>query len=757
VRKDAYVRLGQAGPQAFGPAEVPGALLFIDVERGQGLADMRSVPHEIYSNVQYILVRLDEGEIATDSDILQARRCYVGKLAQQVGQPTRIASIRDSLPEGLEPEILRRARAIELTALLHWGRAIWEPTDHHYLLPSGRHAETFIKPANAIRGTRDAIVLARWIVYHFDCDDTGLVIDTGTLSAVALAVDSELRRVGRRLGRVVILEHYPRTAIDVQRAVYRAAGDLRRVVAILSVNSSGRLRDRLHTAMALPALALVKQAIEVLVDQSGSIARPPDLSIQGLDTWTPLEADRPLAQARTFDRNCELCRDARRSPIVTINPVTFEQEYLPQIKPVTPCFKDPERNHRFWECCSASNALALDEMPDSHAARYRPRGRRMAVHVRWDPLLENSDFMTEIVKEMRSERLAEHLSRDPDRSGVRLILVPQSDTDRPGFERLWGNIRGLLGADAYRAFPNEGEWGSDLLKEVQAANDIMVFSLGVVSGGTLQRARNIIQSNRHDSNYDKLRALVVHARASGAREWETLWNSFAKRIDAVWRCYLPTRSVLEDEGALLDLLDSAQLDDDEARFWESRRTLCTEGGVSSGSPIFWGSRPSDHLSPHSIYGDRLDVVTTFVAVGAAMEAKRHEKVLVPQRMVFDFRAITRSYYDPLILAAMLRWLLPYEQWWGAALPYEARPAESKPVDRVEGTATIVGELLWRADPEQRRILIPELLLAYALGKVPQMEAESAVSYARRFIHEYPDDVRVPMKLALRLAGKKREL
>jgi hypothetical protein len=60
-------------------------------------------------------------------------------------------------------------------------------------------------------------------------------------------------------------------------------------------------------------------------------------------------------------------------------------------------------------------------------------------------------------------------------------------------------------------------------------------------------------------------------------------------------------------------------------------------------------------------------------------------------------------------------------------------------------------LLWRADPMQRRILIPEILLAHAQGKVPRVEAEAAMSYARRFLGDYPSNVRAAMKLALRLA------
>lgn len=747
--RDSYVRLGQAGPQVFGPSSAPGSLLFIDVEPGQPITHIRDVKHEIFFNVRDILVRLDNGALDSSKGLFP-EGVNVAKLVERVGEQPRLEWKTHDALKHEQGDLLRRARAIELTAMLHWGRAIWAPADHHYLLPSGRHAATFIKLMNAIRGTRDAVVISRWLLRHFSNEDKGLVIDTGTLSAVALSLEAELTRAGRRLGRVVVLEHYPRTAIDVQRAVLRAAEGGSGAVAVLSVNSSGQLRDRLHAALTLPTMN-GQGAMEILVDQSGSVITPSDSSFEHIDTWTPLESSRPLADARTFERNCALCRDAQRAPIVTINPITFEQEYLPQIKAVAPCLKDPERNRSFWDICSTANALGLDETPDSHVAKYRPRGKRMGVHVRWQHLLNSDSFMANIAKELGSAPLSDYVA--PRRPEARLVLIPQSDAERSGFERLWGNISGLFGVEYYQPFPNDGEWGSDLRRRVQEAQDIIVFALGVVTGGTLHRARNVLQTSRHSSDYERIRSLVVHARASGAREWETLVNSFAWQIKAIWRCYLPARSVLDDEAALLDTVDTDQLDDDELRFWEARKELCSKGHVDVKDAIFWGSSPRDRLSPHSIYGDRLNAVTTFVAVGAAMEAKRHERYSVPQRMVFDLSGITRSYYDPLILSSMLRWLLPFEQWWGALLPLDAR----RHVDlssRVEGSASVVNELLWRANPEQRRILIPEILLAYAQGKVPRMEAEAAMSYANAFMTQLPDDIRGSVKLALRLAGLK---
>ncbi len=730
----------------FGPAEVPDALLFVDIESGQSLADLRLVPYEIYSNVRTILVRA-EGDIDQQADLLKDEGRRLCRVIDEPGVPTKLLAIDSGFPISEPISLLRRARAIELTALLSWGKAIWAPSDHHYVLPSGRHAATFIKLGHAIRGPRDAVVVARWLFPHFQEDETGLVLDTGTLAAVALALQTELHHFGRRLGRVIVLDHYPRTLIDVQQAVFRAAGDARRVVAVISVSSSGQLRDRLHGAMALPALGLQQTVLQVLIDQSSAPFSNTAPSTENIDTWTPLELGQNLADARTFDRNCEICRDAKRAPLVAINPLTFELEYLPQIKAVTPCTKDPGRNYRFWEICSESDGLALDEDPDSHAAKYRPRGKRMAIHVRWKNLLSNASFRNEVGTRLRDPRLVEHLSCN----GERLVLVPSSDAARSGFDQLWDTIRHSVGSTTYHCFPNEGEWSEELKGRVNEASDILVLSLGTVSGSTLQRARNVIQSRPPQGTYDRLRALVVHARPGGTREWQTLRNSFAGRIEAMWSCIMPTRSVLTEESVLFDTIDVNQLEEDELAFFEERRALCSDGHVGGEHMLFWGARDEDRLSPHSIYGDTLRPLTTFVAVGAAMEARRHEEYSVPQRMAFDLRAITRSYYDPLIVASVLRWLQPFEQWWGTALPLEM-PSGNVAAGQVERVATAVGELLWRAAPTQRRILMPELLLAYALGKIPKLEAEAAMSYAVRAVGTLgPGNERGSLRLALRLA------
>lgn len=67
-------------------------------------------------------------------------------------------------------------------------------------------------------------------------------------------------------------------------------------------------------------------------------------------------------------------------------------------------------------------------------------------------------------------------------------------------------------------------------------------------------------------------------------------------------------------------------------------------------------------------------------------------------------AICRSYFDPLLLAAVLRWCKPDEVWWGA-----------------DSVGAVVQETVARFDHDDagRRILLGELVLAGIMGKVPR--------------------------------------
>lgn len=692
MSRDAYVRLDPT-LQLYGPASEKEAILFIDLPEPDNIDRVRLLSATLLQCVARIIIRC-----TCTLDPTRLRQVFPGidvaRLHQPVGQGP---SLLDLDGKSLDPErstdLLQRARAVELEALLEFGRAVWQPTDYHFLLPSGRHGATFIKIGNALRGPRDAEVLASWLLRHFDADDIGFVIDSGTLAPVMLAVEAALHRVGRKPGRRVVLEHYPRTDVDVHRALRHSLGGAsRKVVTLLSANSSGQLRDRVYAALTNAAV-VDSWHLAVLVDQSGRF----DLHDARMESWTPLQktfGQEASVASATYDRNCALCRDPARAPLVLINPITFEQEYAAQLCRVMPDLKDPRENQLLWERCQASGALALEEAPETP---HGPAGR-MAIKIRLDRLIGDKEFRDE------SRRKLEAWYKNERERGFScdLVLVTRREVKYPAFHEFWEVVgKPVLGLEP-QVVPDEGEWDEALKETSKSATCILLFALGTVTGISLQRILGRIQASRRDRDYERLRALVVHARPARAREWTTLRNSFALHAESLWLSYLPDWSVLTREEELLDDLPATELTSEEREFLEPRRQFLQGAGSM---PLFWGGREGDVLSPHSIYGDRLNAQTTLVAVGAAMQRTRETiKHPAPKRVVFELRAMMRSYYDPLIFVSMLRWLLPHEAHWGT--------------DPEEAGRTLT-ELLSRAGPEQLRILVPELLLAAAQGKVPE--------------------------------------
>jgi len=86
----------------------------------------------------------------------------------------------------------------------------------------------------------------------------------------------------------------------------------------------------------------------------------------------------------------------------------------------------------------------------------------------------------------------------------------------------------------------------------------------------------------------------------------------------------------------------------------------------------------------------------------------------PEWVQFDLPNALRSYFDGLIHVAIIRWVTPQRAWWGH--------------DENECVA-LIGELEGRF-PEDWKLLLPELLLSAAQGKVPDNGRDFLVNQAR---------------------------
>jgi hypothetical protein len=768
---DAYVRLPRAPQRAtlYRTPTAPNALLFVDLncssaDAARAVQRLRELPHGHYLGVTTVLVRLpipdgsadadattaallDElARMFDDPDRLQTLVTRWGVLRGAVGAPVRV-TWRDGAAVDDEPLLVRRARQVELASLLAVNHAIWRPGDYHFKLPNGHHIASFVRVADALSGPRDAEVLAWWLQPDL-ADRCGLVFDNRSLTPIGVAAQLLLERQGLLCGPVTLLEHYPEAQTDVERAVSDAALDGGGVVGVLSVSSFGRTRGRLLAALARAGQP--RSRLHTLIDRTLEPAHhAPGDERDDRCSWVGFhntdEVPQPASQ-------CALCLTAARRRVVAIEPRFFDGMILPDPKlmmlnPMRAAAAAP-----LWTACELAGAVALEHPPagESRARRSRVNGQRgnMGVFVGVDRLVASADFQDRL-----GEALAARLGRvkgphEREQAGsalrgVDLIVVAAEDHGRVGFDRVLGIVRERL-PDVDPACPivrvdaraSVDEWDGEACAAIRRSRRPLVLAVAAVTGYTLQRLLVGCQELlRAGGPRDPIAGLVLHVRTATIREWETLRNSYNQRLYAVFDTPLPSTSPLLDEEAVvqyaLDARDRipAGWREPVATFLDGRLALVegsdediTADRGASYRPLLWGM-PADGTAPrarirqHSLFGEDLGPAALLAAVGAAVHDKREQEAHAsgPTWELFEVPALLRSYYDPLIIAAMLRWMSPGEMWWG---------------DGDNAGWQAVAEAISRtSDPQDLPVLMAELLLAAAQGKVPEPAVEVVVAHA----------------------------
>jgi hypothetical protein len=741
---DAYVRLGAAETSSNGATDAS-PFIFVDVETYANLGALRSVPMRYIEDERTIVIRCDGERFPVLDALLKGLplgEFRVARLEHRIGKGHRLLCLTSRSDGAEEPtetpaswedevDVLARARACELRALIAWSDAIWRPTNFHFELPSGLHSDVFVRLGDAMRSPRDAHVLATWLAPEL-ADQVGIVIDTGTMTALVSAIETLLSSHGWSLGPVSILDQYPRTDLDAIGAVVNAnSGGASRVLGIISISASGRLRDRLWAAMQSQRDVLEHSSLHILLDTKRV---PP--SLEGIDQWLPLPGEAPLISPAVRAGRCDHCLDSRRAPCARIvgaafRPVLPSDEILLMPDPA-----DARANRSFWEICSEASAVGVEEQPSSSSQIFRPPRRRMNIRVRFERLVQETAFRDAITARLEEESL----SSEHD-----LVLVPEGERALSGFDEVWAALRPLVATcDAPTVFPVDHEWTDrGLIDSVRSANEILIFGLGAVTGSTLQRGMTGVQNLRTDWQY-RTRGLVVHARPANPRQWQTLSNSFAGDLTPLWLTFLPEHSPLEDELNALEDLDTKGLSSEAARLLDERKQLCNGALTADQVPLLLGASLDQRVTPHSIFGNRLGAPALYVAVASALASRfaKLEGGFAAHNARFEMPALARSYYDPLILACALRWLRPHEIAWGGD-PYSA-------------AERVISEVLARAqhtDPRWEALLVAEFALAVAQGKVPRSGAEHVGARAEALYATADEDQRPALEVALALIEK----
>jgi hypothetical protein len=712
----AYVSIRSGGVRSCNVPRGRGSIVFVDLSAGAEAERIRELPPTVLREPRAKLVFRLAGEGgASELEAILERwdlPMEAALLIHPLREPPALRPLGGA--PAIDAEVARgivaAARAIELEALLEWGKAIWRPRRYHFRLPSGEHAPEFAKLSDAIRAPRDARVLASWLL-EWVHPHTGFVIDTGTLTPVIEAVQRMMVEAGCEPGPVAVLDQYPRNSVDVDTAVEMAAGDQGRVVAVVSVNSSGAVRDRLLGAIERQRESLAEPHVVVMLDKNAARDR------SDISTWSPLPGEEPLLRGGVLGRDeCEYCRSPKRARIIPINPYTFDGMLPGQLVPIMPSVADARANWRLWGACSAGQAIAVESRSAAPVPAQRASGL-MPIRLRINDLIADPEF-----RALAAQRLEATIAEADGgfRTDSDLILVPAHELGCEGFADFWAEVKPRVAPECEPlGFSIEAEgFDAEVDDRLAEAEMVTIFAAGAVSGWSLQKALVGVQHTHRDHDLE-VQGLVLHARPATAREWETLENSFGHALFAGFHSIIPDRSPLAEEKTLLQNLDRSRLSEEATALFEQRLRLCNGESEPGGEPaaLFYGTGPDAELTRNSIFGQRLEARAVYAAVAAAMaRAREADDSPAPEFRVFDLAGIARSYYDPLILAAMLRWLQAHESWWG----WRSVEAER-----------LIAALLERATSEDHEVLVPELLLAYAQGKVHMAALEAILVRAEQ--------------------------
>ena len=706
-------------------------------------------------------------------------RIRIGVVQHQVSRPPIHRWGRWS-PE--EPEIegvLHRLRSVETEALLRKRNAIWKPKRYHYRLPSGEHSEVFIRVADAINEPQDAYVMACWLSERLR-EHTGVVVDTGGLTPLIIQLESVLLQSDWAIGPTAILDAYPTGRPKIRQAIENAQHDTTRILAILSVSSTGTLQRTLmdeleQIAVDSDGISKLDYTLDIIVDRSDADSPTARFASKGSaepSYWLSLHRDPPTQSSGT----CSLCRHPEKAPLVAVDPRSYGEMALPGPHLVMPDIEHARAAQLFWERAAEHGGRAIEVNP--HPSSRGARGKRTALPVR--PIFEVI-CQPEGLRELVARQCAQYPPNDclkrtslviaashdvcevdlPDVFGARKVDLKESlravlagiglDPSIPivRFERESGNS-GLTKKHPVAELSSQ-------INSLDHNDAILIFSWGSVTGLTLREMKLSIADALQDAqrNLD-VNGLVFHARLSHPKEASAQQNQFSPGVlESLWESCFPWASPIADERRLLDRFHTQDdsIPESARRFLTCRRQFLQMHATFAGenddwSPrfglsdneahpehVFWGMSRADihqrHVRGRSLYGRELDCLTAYAAIGSAINYTRfHEQPqAAPRWVMFDMGRVVRSYFDAVITCSVIRWLLPGELWW----------AERD--EQVEIDASVQFLLDQAGNHSEQVLLVPELLLACAQGKVPKRAHNIVRERGEDLLAEWPSDER----------------
>lgn len=646
-----------------------------------------------------ILKSDDEGILSAFLETAAERKAALGEVsrvevfAHVVGsEPIHLTS------DGSSPTPHALLRQLEFESLLEVHEAHLSGADYHYRLPSGSHAAEFLRVANALRHPRDVWVVAAWMT-DFLTAGCGLLLDTASLTPLAVQLDAFAAGAGFALGDIGVMDSYP-ASLPAVSTVVEAASSTARCLAVLSVDSTGSTRRLLEPELEARNPGNWRMHTLVRFGVHDGDPNPNN------EVWTHDQAVTPSAP-----EDCTLCRDHRRAFLVTVDERTYYP--VPNIEPekIVPSIAEGD-NAAFWELANAQNAVLLEVTPSASAMEQRAERTPLAVRIRFDALVADVDRLIGAVR-IRLQALEavgpgagslsvskEHLDRlRTHMAATSVVFVENDDLSNPISLHA---VLQELGLETARIVVGKKQ----LRDEAVAGDSILCFAWGSLTGSKMKRMR-VAATDAYGGSAAEINGFCLHARPPTLAEWRSAVLSFRpSKLGALWLSFLPWGSPLAEERRLLERMGmTSPIVERRLRYLSDTDPDSSGHAMAALLGVDERCLGQSKVRDTSIYGHQISTDTAFAALGAALQRARDAASHSARRIVVNLAGIGRPYFDANLIASMLRWTRPAEAYWGG--------------DAAEQRETL--NLLWEAGgntDEELTVIIPELFLAAALGKMP---------------------------------------
>jgi len=525
-------------------------------------------------------------------------------------------------PIDLSKSALRQA---ELSAILRWTNAVYEDDNHHYHLPSGWHADKFVRLGNACCSVVDNRRIADWVLGHVSAS-TDLLADTGTILPLLQEVQRHCQHKFGWNTKIDALGTYPGmdalvNGVDDLRARSQGRRD---IAFVVSVNSSGGSYRRFEKMIASTGR---DSTIVICETNPAAIPRDDTLVLLPSNRWKP-----------ESNGKCKRCGSPA---LVVVHPSTYEPSASYTVRRSAVTGVIARKSASLFESLSASGAVRLHYDSDA--------GSHYSVWIDTPVLLNNLEC---------NERFSSFISEleTPD-----LVLVP----DGPASEQLVFAAKRATRLDPVLVL-HDGPLAESAIDSIQRADHILIVDDTIVSGTTLGMLRvAIYRAAQLVGRNPRVSVAVFLARPSRRSDMRRVnrpyMTSEGANIHALFEALLPTafgcsfcseRSLLRAWYERLTPRSQATASDRLAVLDTEMRDQLFLG--SSGGPDL--VEAGSLLTAGSFFGE-LSESTGFAAASSAVQTVLDSLETMRGALsakIIDIAAALDAYFDPCLLVGILR-------------------------------------------------------------------------------------------------------